>query len=212
MIHWQTVKEFFGFGGDVVTQPLTEGSTKTQVKTQSAGHDHSPPPPPPPQAQRIIEPVTRHEPISVKKALARKAKVNPSHYYKRGGKYYRFVDDCPVDDLDDFVLMYILSELFLEDEIGDYDATVLAYNEDSIAANENTFDVNRVNEVPEDLLDIDVSSTPVVAAPEPSYTPPPAPEPEPEPTRYDSGSSYSSGSSDYGSSDSGSSDSGGGDD
>ena len=204
MTIWQTVKEFFGFGEYTSTQPLTEGNTRAQVKTQSAGHDYSPPPPPSPKVEkpvlRVIEPVTRKTQISLKKAQARKAKTNPKNYYRRGGNYYSCDDDSLIEDL---MLLYVLSELFTEDDVPQY-------NDGNFAANENTFDVNKINEVPEDLLDVDVSSTPVVAAvPEPSYTPPPAP--EPEPSRYDSGSSYSSGSSDSGSSyDSGSSDSGGG--
>ena len=210
MIHWQTVKEFFGFGGDVVTQPLTEGSTKTQVKTQSAGHDHSPHSPPPrpkPQRQspekakpwlRVIEPVTVRQPqISLKKALQRKAKTNPKNYYKRNGNYYSAEDDSLLEDL---MLLYVLSQLFAE-------GAVPEYNDGNFAANENTFDVNVINEVPEDLLDVDVSSTPVVdvnAAIEPTYTPP-----EPVRESYSSGYSDSSSSSSY---DSGSSDSGGSDD
>ena len=184
MIHWQTVKEFFGFGGTVVEE--------------TAGHDYSPPPPPPRQIQpapdlQVVQPVTVRQPqISLKKAHARKAKTNPKNYYRRGGRYYSVENDSLIEDL---ILIYVLSELFTEADVDQY--------------NDGEFPER---EVTEDLLDVDVSSTPVVeavpepyVAPEPAYTPP-----EPEPTRYDSGSSYSSGSSDSGSSyDSGSSDSGG---
>ena len=183
MIHWQTIKEFFGFGGTVVEE--------------TAGHDHSPPPPPPKPALRVIEPVTRQPQISLKKAQARKVKTNPKHYYRRGGNYYSTEDDSLIEDL---MLLYVLSELFTDNDVPQY-------NDGNFAANENTFDVNQVNEVPEDLLDIDVSSTPVVepatsyTPPEPTYTPP-----EPEPVREsyssysdsDSSSSYDSGSSDSG--------------
>ena len=176
MLDWQTVKEFFGFGGNAVEETATMDVSRP---IQAA------------PTLRVIEPVTVRQPqISLKKAQVRKAKTNPKNYYRRGGRYYSTTDDSLIEDL---MLLYILSELFSEDEVAQY--------------NDGEFPAR---EVTEDLQDIDVSSTPVVAVEtistaKPSYTPP-----EPEPTRYDSGSSYSSGSSDYGSSDSGSSDSGGG--
>ena len=178
MTYWQNMKEFFGLGGTVVEE--------------TAGHDHFPPPRPPravPDLQ-VVQPITAKQPqISLKKAQACKAKTNPKNYYRRGGRYYSAEDDSLIEDL---VLLYVLSELFSDNDIAQY--------------NDGEFPSR---EVTEDLLDVDVSSTPVVeAVPEPSYS-----APDPEPTRYDSGSSYSSGSSDSGSSyDSGSSDSGGGSD
>ena len=188
MIHWQTVKEFFGCGGDTA-QPLTEGKTKSP----EVGTVPNKPTAPPPAPLRVVKP--RQSQISLKKAKARKAGTNPKHYYRRGGSYYNVSDGSLIEDL---LLLYVLTELFSADEIGDYDSSVT----ETITA-----------EPVEDLLDIDVSSTPVVEAetfrePAPAYTPPEPTYSEPEPVRESS--SYSSGSSDSSSYDSGSSDSGGG--
>lgn len=129
----------------------------------------------------------RHAP---QKQSITKSSVNAKKYYKRGGRFYSTDDDCLIEDV---LMLVVLAELFDDGDIVDMDVAV-----ESTAP-------------PEDLLDIDVSETPVVEAP--SYTPPePSYTPEPEPVKqdsYSSGSSYGSGSSDY---DSGGSDSGGGDD
>lgn len=196
MTIWQSIKTYFGY--DDGTIPLTEGSTRAQVKVQSTVPSRPKSPAKPPEKAtptlRVIAPVTKQPQISLKKAQARKAKTNPKNYYRRGGNYYSSENDSLIEDL---MLLYVLSELFTENDIPQY-------NDGNFAANENTFDVNEINEVPEDLLDIDVRSTPVVeATPEPSYT---APEPEPVRESYSSGYSDSSSSYDSGSSDSGSGD------
>ena len=132
-------------------------------------------------------------------------------YYRRGSEYYSCADDSLIEDI---LLIGLLTEMYDEGDINEYESEI------DVDAAEETLDP--IAEAPEELLDIDVSETPVVeghwntpptewkvevpAEPEPVA---PKFESEPEPTRYDSGSSYASGSSDY---DSGSSDSGGSDD
>ena len=153
-----------------------------------------------PDAQ-VIQPVTTRQPqISLKKAQTRKLRTNPKMYYRRGGSYYGVEDDCLIEDL---VLLYVLSELFTDSDLQTFEEM------EQFAAEEAAAQADA--EPVEDLLDVDVSETPVVEAP--SYTPPePSYTPEPEPVKqdsYSSGDSYGSGSSDY---DSGGSDSGGSDD
>lgn len=188
----QAILKFFGVGTKTntdTTQPLTEGKTKTGVKVQnvSAASTKRPPTPiPVPVAAQKKR--KRHAP---QKRTVTKSSVNAKKYYKRGGSFYSIDDDCLIEDV---LMLVVLAELFDDGDITDMD----------------------VSESTEDLLDIDVSETPVVDSTEWKVEVPAEPEPiapkfesEPEPTRYDSGSSYASGSSDY---DSGSSDSGGSDD
>lgn len=69
MICWETVKEFFSFGTKPeVTQPLTEGGTKSPVVKQAGSKSPTRPPPPaqPPH---------------------KKAPVNARNYYRRGGRW-----------------------------------------------------------------------------------------------------------------------------
>jgi hypothetical protein len=143
----------------------------------------------------------RQRQISRKQAVAQKERMNAKNYYKRNGRYYNADDDSIITDI---MVLYVLTELFRDNEIQTFEQ----------------YQASEIEAVEEDLLDVDVSDTPVVdstewkvevpAEPEPTYPKfESTPEPEPEPTRYSSGSSYGSGSSDY---DSGSSDSGGYDD
>jgi hypothetical protein len=135
-----------------------------------------------------------------------KKNLNPSQYYRRGGKFFSSVDDSLIEDL---VLLDILMGYYEEGHIEDLGA----YDVDA------GFDPMRDNEPEVDILDMDVSDTPVAAAtnwkievPAEEYVEPATYTPDPEPVKqesYSSGSSYASGSSDY---DSGSSDSGGGSD
>jgi hypothetical protein len=121
-------------------------------------------------------------------------------YYRRGNEYYSCDDDSLIEDI---LLIGLLTEMYDEGDINEYEGEIDVY-------------ADPVTEAPEEnLLDMDVSSTPVEAVPETEWKievpadvepTPPTFEPEPEPTRYSSGSSFASGSSDY---DSGSSDSGG---
>lgn len=192
MIHWQTVKEFFGFGDSTVPNKPT-----APPPAPTAGHDHSPPPAPVRETSapdlQVVAPVTTRQPqISLKKAQARKARTNPRNYYRRGGKYYSLMDDSLIEDI---LLLYVLTDLFSDNDVPDYNEVEMA----------RAVEPEITEEPVEDLLDIDVSETPVVeaetySAPEPTYS---EPEPVRESSSFSSGSSYSSGSSDYGSSDSG---------
>jgi len=182
----QAILNFFGLGKKdeaETKQPLTEGSTRAQVKTQSATSTRPAPPARPPM---------------------KKTSIRARNYYKRRGNYYSSSDDSLIEDL---MLLVVLDELFSDGDIRE--------REDETAVEEAA--------PVEDLLDVDVSDTPVATldtvetgnsgnytAPE---TPVPVSTPEPEPVRESvssgSGSSYSSGSSDY---DSGGSDDSGSDD
>lgn len=162
MIHWQTVKEFFGFG--------------TTAVDETAGHSWSPAPPP----------LTGSRPI-------RKSSLRAGNYYRRNGRFYSSIDGGLIEDV---LMLVAIQELFDDGDIREYDETVQEYN----VPETNTFNGET------DLLDVDVSDTPVVAA-EPIRTPEPSHWNEPEPVRQES---YSSGYSDGGCSSSDSD--GGGDD
>jgi len=171
MIHWQTVKEFFGFDNSGVEQTTSQSNLKP-----------------------IRPPAAGRPPI-------KKASVRGSNYYRRRDKYYSAVDDSLIEDV---LLLVVLAELYSDGDINEYEG-------------ETTLEEVVANEEPvEDLLDIDVSDTPVTKAenwkvdvPAEEYVAPATYEPEPVRESVSAGSSYSAGSSDY---DSGSSDSGGSDD
>ena len=124
----------------------------------------------------------------------KKTSIRAKNYYRRNGSYYSSSDDSLIEDL---MLLVVLDELFNDGDI-----------RESVSGN---FTAPETPEPVEDLLDVDVSDTPVatldtVSTPEPTYVAPePTPEPEPVRESYSGGSSYSSGSNDY---DSGGSDSG----
>ena len=133
-----------------------------------------------------------------------KKNILPSNYYRRGGKYFAVNDDSLIEDL---LLLAILEEYY------DEGAIVESYPEPEVGDvnNVDTSYDNGRTEPEVDILDIDVSDTPVEAAPKVDIWLPVEDTTEPE-TRYSAssgGSSYASGSSDY---DSGSSSSGGSDD
>ena len=140
-----------------------------------------------------------------------KKNVRPSQYYRRGGSYYSAADDSLIEDL---LLIAILTEYYDDGMITESYAEPAVGDVDSVDT-EPTIDIWK-EEPEEDILDMDVSDTPVVSAEEASnwkvevpaeeYVEPATYTPDPEPTKS---SSYSSGYSD---SDSSSSyDSGGGD-
>ena len=171
MIHWETVKEFFGF------------DTKQQVEIPAVivannRRPLKPPAPPTPKKETSTLIVSAGDAERVQQdalktqARVRKTKTNPRQYYRRGAHFYSVDDGSLIEDL---VLLYVLSELFSEEDIQSYDEMEAAAL--SASAQEEY-------EAPqEDLLDVDVSETPVVDI----FVP------EPEPVRESVGTSYSSG-------------------
>lgn len=119
-------------------------------------------------------------------ARIKKTALQSKNYYRRNGKFYSSLDDGLIEDV---LLLLAIQELFDDGDIHEYADTV-----------EET-------DITEDLLDVDVSDTPVFAV-ESIPTPEPSHWNEPAPVRQES---YSSGYSDSGCSSS-DSDSGGGDD
>jgi len=183
MIHWETVKEFFGF------------DTKQQVEIPAvivANNRRPPAPAAPPKKETLTLIVseadaerTRNDALRAA-ARVRRTQTNPRQYYRRGGNYYNVDDDSLIEDL---ILLYVLSELFSEADVPEFNDTVQEYNVPETNIFNGETDV--VEAQAEDLLDVDVSETPVVDI----FVP------EPEPVRESVGSSYSSGYSDSSSSD-----------
>lgn len=146
--------------------------------------------------------------------------VQPKNYYRKGGRYYSVADDSLIEDI---ILLDILAGYYDEGHIEEYFETPEIGDVDSVDVTP-TVDIWK-EEPEEDILDMDVSDTPVVSVEEATnwkvevpaeeyvepatYTPDPEPEPETKRESYsagysDSSSSYDSGSS-YDSSDSSSS-------
>ncbi len=178
----QAILNFFGLGKkEETSQPLTEGSTLSSVKTQ--------PERPQPPARPPIK----------------KTSIRAKNYYRRKGNYYSSSDDSLIEDL---MLLVVLNELFSDGDIREIDESI-------------PYSVSEpVEDLPaDDLLDIDVSDTPVVESvrEEVNWSVDVPADNTPEAATYTPvrQESYSSGYSDSDSSssyDSGSSDSGGGSD